>query len=174
MNRIPSRIEAGDATRPRILFVCTGNVFRSLTAEHALRASLGANSPVSVSSAGTADYECVPHPFVSRYLLAKGYDVRQHRRRTLTAVMLEGATVIAMSTDHRAVLADRFRCSSVLLFTEACGLAPEPLPDLDEAVPDFETNPAGSEAHIRMIIDRIIDLTPALAKRYVQRNTHRR
>jgi len=153
-------------TRPRILFVCTGNVFRSLTAERALRASLGPSSHVTVSSAGTADIPCVVHPYVSKYLLAKGLDVRQHRRRTLTPTMLEGCTVIAMSTEHRTALTERFQFSNAMLFTEACGLAPEPLPDLDEAVPDYETNRLGSETHIRTIVDRILELTPMLARRY--------
>ena len=155
-----------DTTDARILFVCTGNVFRSLTAERALRASLGLSSHLTVASAGTADIPCVVHPFVSEYLLAKGFDVRQHRRRTLTATMLDGSTVIAMSTEHLSALAERFDFHDAVLFTEACGLAPEPLPDLDEAVPDYETNRVGTEAHLRKIIDRIFELTPALAKRY--------
>ena len=80
--------------------------------------------------------------------------------------MLEDCTVIAMSTEHRVVLAERFHFSDALLFTEACGLAPEPLPDVDEAVPDYETNRTGLEIHVRTIIDRILELTPMLAKRY--------
>jgi hypothetical protein len=32
-------------------------------------------------------------------------------------------------------------------------------------VPDFETNRTASEAYLRMLIDRILALTPALAKR---------
>ena len=149
-----------------VLFVCTGNVFRSLTAERALRAALGPSSRVTVASAGTADYPCVVHPVVSEYLLSKGFDVRNHRRRTLTPAMLEGRTVIAMSTDHLADLAERFRCRDAMLFTEACGLAPAPLLDLVEAVPDYETNQVAAEAHIRTIIDRIVELTPMLARRY--------
>jgi hypothetical protein len=34
-----------------------------------------------------------------------------------------------------------------------------------EAVPDHETNQEAFEAHVRLIIDRIIALTPRLAKR---------
>jgi hypothetical protein len=73
--------------------------------------------------------------------------------------------VIAMSTEHRSVLADHFNYRDVPLFTEACGLASEPLPDVDQAVRDHETNPIAVEAHVRMIIDRIIELTPQLANR---------
>jgi len=122
-----------------------------------------------VTSAGTADEPCAVHPAVSEYLLAKGLDVRKHRRRTLTPAMLEHCAVIAMSIEHRRVLADRFNFNDALLFTEACGLPPEPLPDVDEAVPDYETNLAGVELHIRTIIDRILELTPMLAARYARR-----
>ena len=70
-----------------------------------------------------------------------------------------------MSTEHRSVLAERFNRWGVPLFTEACGLPGEPLPDVNEAIKDFATNPAAAEAHIRMTIDRIIELTPLLASR---------
>jgi len=73
--------------------------------------------------------------------------------------------VIAMSTEHRSVLAERFNLRDVPLFTEACGLAAEPLPDVDEVVRDHKTNPIAVGAHVRMIIDRIIELTPRLANR---------
>ena len=35
-----------------ILFVCTGNIFRSVTAEYALKSRLGAGTSCVVSSAG--------------------------------------------------------------------------------------------------------------------------
>jgi protein-tyrosine phosphatase len=150
----------------RVLFVCTGNIFRSVTAEYALRDVLGAGSDIMVASAGTEDFPHVVKPVVRDYLLARGLDVRQHRRRTLTTQMLqEPGLVIAMSTEHRAVLAERFDRRDVPLFTEACGLLGEPLPDVDDVVTDHETNAVAVEAHVRMTIDRIIELTPRLAER---------
>jgi protein-tyrosine-phosphatase len=150
----------------RVLFVCTGNIFRSLTAEYALRDLLGARSEIVVASAGTEDFPHVVTPSVRDYLITRGLDISRHRRRTLTALMLQDqGPVIAMSTEHRSILAERFGRRDVPLFTEACGLPGEPLPDVAEVVKDHETNPAAVEAHVRMTIDRIIDLTPQLAKR---------
>ena len=150
----------------RVLFVCTGNIFRSLAAEYALRDVLGARSDIIVASAGTQDFPHVVNPYVKDYLLARGLDVSRHCRRTLTAQILqEPGPVIAMSTEHRSVLAERFNRRGVLLFTEACGIPGEPLPDVDEAVRDHKTNPIAVGMHIRMIIDRISELTPQLANR---------
>jgi protein-tyrosine phosphatase len=152
----------------QVLFVCTGNVFRSMTAEYALRRALDGRPDILVSSAGTADMTCEVDARVSAYLRTLGFDISGHRRRTLTAGMLErSATVIAMSTDHREFIAQRFGRHEVPLFTQACGLAPAPVLDLGEAIADADSNLAAAEAYIRTTIDRILELTPQLARRLI-------
>ena len=149
----------------RVLFVCTGNIFRSLAAEYALRDALLPRRDVLVASAGTEDFPHVVTPLVRNYLLVKGLDVRNHARRTLTRAMLcESRLVVAMSTDHRSFLSEQF-AMDVPLFTQACGGAAEALPDIEEVVSDYRTNAPGVEAHVRHTIDRIIALAPAMAKR---------
>jgi protein-tyrosine phosphatase len=149
----------------QVLFVCTGNIFRSLTAEYALRAALPAGSGIIVSSAGTEDFPHVVSPIVSRYLFSRGFDVRGHQRRTLTAAILQQAnTVIAMSTEHQRDLAEQFGRLDIPLFAEACGYPGETLPDVDEAVADHRSNPDAVVAHVHKTIDRIIELTPRLAR----------
>ena len=148
-----------------MLFVCTGNIFRSLTAEHALRHALQARTDIHVSSAGTVDFPHVVRPNVRDYLRSKGFDVGAHRRRTLTQELLEEShLVVAMSTDHRTHIQERFGRSSVL-FLEACGELADPLPDIEEAVLDYRTNPDAVDAHVHATIDRIFLLTPGLAAR---------
>ena len=149
----------------RVLFVCTGNIFRSLTAEFGLRKALQSRADVHVHSAGTDDYPHLVRPNVREYLLSKGFDVSAHRRRTLTRDILDDSRlVIAMSTDHRDFIASRFG-RRVPLFLEACGEAAERLPDIEEVVLDYRTNTAAVDAHVRATIDRILALTPALACR---------
>ena len=144
-----------------IVFVCTGNIFRSLTAEYALRREL--NDLVPVSSAGTDDYPHVVRPNVRDYLLQKGLDVRAHKRRTVTREILASAEmVVAMSTDHQRYLAERFGVQAPV-FLEACGGKCEALPDIEEVVLDYRTNSAAVDAHVRKTIDTIIELTPRLA-----------
>jgi protein-tyrosine phosphatase len=146
-----------------IVFVCTGNIFRSLTAEYALRRELG--DVIPVSSAGTDDYPHVVRPNVRDYLLQKGLDVRAHKRRTVTRDTLAGAElVVAMSTDHQRFLRERFELEAPV-FLEACGGKCEALPDIEEVVLDYRTNSAAVDAHVRKTIDTIIDLTPRLAAR---------
>jgi protein-tyrosine phosphatase len=149
----------------RILFVCTGNIFRSLTAEHGLRRALQGRADIQVSSAGTVDFPYVVRPNVRAYLLAKGFDVSRHQRRTLTeAILQESQLVLAMSTEHRAYMRERFGHSAAL-FLEACGEAADALPDIEEVVLNYRTNPAAVDAHVRATIDRILSLTPKLAVR---------
>jgi protein-tyrosine phosphatase len=149
----------------RILFVCTGNIFRSLTAEYALRHALGDRSGIHVSSAGTVDFPHVVRPNVRDYLLAKGFDVSRHQRRTLSAAILrESHLVIAMSLDHQAYIKSRFSHAAPL-FLEACGGLAEALPDIEEVVHDYESNRAAVDAHVRATIDRIVSLAPRLAAR---------
>lgn len=149
----------------RILFVCTGNIFRSLTAEHGLRHVLKGRSDIHVSSAGTVDYPHVVRPNVRDYLLSKGFDVSRHQRRTLTeAILKDSHLVIAMSTDHRAYIRERFGHGATL-FLEACGELADALPDIEEVVLDYQTNHAAVDAHTRATIDRILALTPRLAAR---------
>jgi protein-tyrosine phosphatase len=155
----------GDRLTQRVLFVCTGNIFRSLTAEHALRHALQGRAGIHVASAGTVDYPHVVRPNVRAYLASKGFDVSRHQRRTLTReILLDSHLVIAMSTDHQLFIRQTFGHAAPL-FLEACGELGDALPDIEEAVLDYRTNPRAVDAHVCATIDRILELTPRLAAR---------
>ena len=147
----------------RVLFVCTGNIFRSLTADFALRALLSHRTDIHVSSAGTDDFPHEVRPRVRNYLLAKGFDVSAHRRRTLTQALVDDSDlVVAMSTDHQDLIRNRF-ARQVPVFLEACGEPAAWLPDIEDVIPGWETNKTAVESHVRATIDRIVALTPRMA-----------
>jgi protein-tyrosine phosphatase len=148
-----------------VLFICTGNIFRSLTAEYAVRVALANMSGVVVSSAGTEDFPHVVWPVVRDHLRARELDVSRHVRRTLTQRILESADLaVAMSTDHQEFVRARFQ-REIPLYTEVCGLPPAPLLDVGEAVPDYADNLQAGYAHMRAMMDRIIELSPSLVAR---------
>jgi protein-tyrosine phosphatase len=149
----------------QVLFVCTGNVFRSLTAEYALRAALHPRPGLLVASAGIDERPQPVPPEIVDYLRQKNFDVSAHRRRTLTRELVDAAhVVIAMSLDHRDFIRVRFG-RHVPVFLECCGHPLEALLDLHEAVSDYRSNQAAALAYLRTTIDRIVELTPLLAGR---------
>ena len=150
----------------KILFVCTGNIFRSVTAEYALRMFLGKDPIITISSAGTMHApEATIRTDVAQYLGEKGLDVSKHRRRTLCERMLsESDIVISMSFDHRDTLKEQFQFESIL-FTEACGGEAKSLPDVDDLFPQDERHGPEAWIHIRQTIDAIVDQSYSMSKR---------
>jgi protein-tyrosine phosphatase len=152
-----------------VLFCCTGNIFRSVTAEYGLRRELQRRKlQVLVSSAGTEDRQQTIRPYVRAHLESHGLDVSPHARRTLTRTLVDSTSlVIAMSVEHQHFIEAHFNYPAPL-FLALCGDAQSgehALPDVDEAVPDYLTNKPAAEAHMRSTIDCIIRVMPRLADR---------
>jgi protein-tyrosine phosphatase len=149
-------------TMPSILFVCTGNIFRSLTAEYALKARLDPRSPLRVSSAGTVAIPQAMHPDVRAYLMQRGVDPSPHQQRRVSAELLRASDlVIAMSTDHQAFLVDTFRYRAPL-FNEVCHGRSEPLLDIWEAIPTWETDLAAARQYAFQVMEYIWASMPCL------------
>jgi protein-tyrosine phosphatase len=147
---------------PSILFVCTGNIFRSLTAEYALKARLGPGSLILVGSAGTVALPQDMHPDVCAYLVQRGMDPSHHRQRKVSAELLRTSDlVIAMSTDHQAFLFDAFQYHAPL-FNEVCHGRSEPLLDVWEAVPTWETDLDAARSHAFRVMEHIWTSMPCL------------
>jgi protein-tyrosine phosphatase len=123
-----------------ILLMCTGNIFRSMTAEYALKAMLDPRLLVRVSSAETVALSQEMHPDVHAYLVQRGVDPSLHRQRRVSAVpLLASDLVIAMSTDHQAFLVNTYTYRAPL-FHDVCHGRSEPLLDVWEAIPTWETD----------------------------------
>lgn len=148
-----------------VLFICTGNVFRSMTADYALRVERTLPDTVTVGSAGIMD---APHgvlDFVSGHLARKHIDVSGHRPRKLTSEMLDGADLaVAMGTDHQNHVASEFG-RTIPLFNQVAFGIDEPMPDVWEVIPDWRNNEASAHAYAWSVMDRIFEGTPSFVER---------
>jgi len=94
----------------RILFVCTGNICRSPTAEGVMRALLkdaGLGAQVEVDSAGTHGYHVgdAPDPRTQEAALRRGYDLSGLRARKVSpADFARFDHVLAMDDGHLHLL----------------------------------------------------------------------
>lgn len=148
-----------------ILFICTGNVFRSVTAEYALKARLGPEMRLLVGSAGIEAKPQPLHPMITDYLRAKGADPSAHVPRKLTQDLLEQVDLaVAMSLDHREFIRERFG-RDVPLFNQVCFEREEPVLDLHEVMPDWASDMNAARGYIQSVVDHIWDAAPALLAR---------
>lgn len=143
-----------------ILFICTGNIFRSMSAEYALKAALGNNPRYAVGSAGI---EAIPQamvPEVVERLARHGIDPSGHRQRLLTGELLELADLpVAMGLDHRDYVQRRFG-REVVLFNQVCFGREEPVLDTWEAVPDWERDRQARQDYIAWVVDYLCSAMP--------------
>jgi protein-tyrosine phosphatase len=97
----------------KILFVCTGNICRSPTAEGVARrwlAMSGLEKEVRVDSAGTQGFHCgeAPDPRSQTAALRRGYDLSRLRaRKVLPKDFAEFDLLLAMDREHFEYLNDR-------------------------------------------------------------------
>ncbi|TLY17000.1 MAG: hypothetical protein E6K69_02925 [Nitrospirae bacterium] len=148
-----------------ILFICTGNVFRSLAAEYALKARLGPDSGYVVASAGIEALPQPVHPLIRNCLLAKGVDPLPHVPRRLTRELLHGADIpVAMGLDHRDFIRKHFH-RDVPLFNQICYQKEEPILDIHEAMPDWPPNREAAREYVVSTIAYIWDAMPTFLAR---------
>ncbi|MGQ0667717.1 MAG: arsenate-mycothiol transferase ArsC [Nitrospiraceae bacterium] len=151
-----------------ILFVCTGNVFRSMVAMYAVRAQIVSQHQYRIESAGIEAKPQTIHPVIRARLLCKGADPSTHIQRTLTEELVERTDlIIAMGQDHRAFIQERFG-RTVPLFNEVSFGRLTPILDLHEALPDWEQDLKQARDYVESVVDQIWDAAPALVARLPQ------
>ena len=153
-------------TTKTILFVCTGNIFRSMVAEYALKAQLNKwSTSYVVESAGTKAGNQMILPLLREQLKQKGIDPRGHRPRQVTEKLLKRADlIIAMSTDHQEFLRREFG-REVPLFSQAVYDKVEPVLDVHEVIPDWEARIPEAREYILSVIEHIWTAMPVLLPR---------
>lgn len=149
-----------------VLFICTGNVFRSMTADYALRHASQLPSHVTVNSAGIID---APHgvlDFVSGHMTRNGIDVSDHQPRKLTQDMLDQTDLaVAMGRDHQEHVAKTFG-RDIPLFNQVAFDLDEPMPDIWEVLPNWRgVDEAKGHAYAWNLMDRIFEGIPMFVER---------
>lgn len=97
----------------RILFVCTGNICRSPTAEAVARSLIrqaGLEGRVAVESAGTHGLHAgeAPDPRTQKAALLRGYDLSKQRARVVEALDFQRFDLLlAMDQGHHEILMRR-------------------------------------------------------------------
>jgi protein-tyrosine phosphatase len=148
-----------------VLFVCTGNIFRSVTAEYALKTRLGVGMSCIVASAGIDVKPQLMHDWVQIQLRQKGSDPTSHVQRQLTKELVEAADlVIAMGRNHQIFIREQFG-RDVPLFNQICLGLDTPILDLHEAIPDWETDFERARTYVSSVIDNIWTTAPAILSR---------
>lgn len=138
----------------KVLFVCSGNVFRSLSAEYLLKQYLKDNkiSGWKISSAGTQKNTDQIDPLILSTLEDLGVqDINHHRRVVNKAIIDENDYIIAMADYHQALLEKDYQTSSKLFNEVATGEATS-IWDINDQVEDYEHHRDQVEEYIESTI----------------------
>lgn len=146
-----------------ILFVCSGNVFRSMSAEYAFKKYLQDNQIMdwNVHSAGiTAE----PQPIDSKTLetLSKfGVDNINHKQTKLNKALLKRYdVVVAMAEYHVDFIVSEMKYKNVILFNELASGKRTSVWDIGDVIEDQYANRTAVEKHIQKTVRHIVKSIP--------------
>ena len=154
----------------RVLFVCTGNICRSPTAEAIFRklvADAGMQDAIFADSAGTHGYHIgePPDPRASAAAARRGYDMSGLRaRRAERADFDRFDLIVAMDRDHFSILSGMTRPSTArklkLMMSYARRFKEQDVPDPYYGGPqDFERVIVMLEDAARGLLDTLAETT---------------
>lgn len=143
-----------------ILFVCTGNIFRSMSAEYAFKQYL-TNNEITNWKVGSAWIIANPqaiNPTTLSSLTSKGINANEHQQRKLSKELLEQYDVIvAMAENHRDFIISHFGHRPVLLFNELAIELASSVTDIEDDIVDYQHHPKAVEEKIQTTVDYIFD-----------------
>jgi len=155
-----------------ILFVCTGNIFRSLSAERTLQKYLNDNKidNYKVISAGTVAKKEPIDPKTKEILMSIGIDASNHKQKKLSKDLLEKCdVVIAMADYHVNFMKKEFDFHNAILFNELAIGKKENVDDINDVNDDLKNNRKKTEDHIKWTIDYINKNIPRVFERIEER-----
>jgi len=154
-----------------ILFVCTGNVFRSMSAQYCLKQYLKKRgiTDFQVTSAGI---EANPQQVSAKTLEtlnALGISSIHHRQQKLSKKLLtQNDIVIAMAENHVRFMRDKFGYTSAVLFNELAVGEHTSVLDICDEVKD-QSDVKAVEAKINRTVREIHAKTPCLYEQLCNR-----
>jgi len=102
----------------KVLFVCTQNVFRSLSAHHLMHKYVKDNNinGYEIDSCGTIAYDWEsPYQHTLNLLKEKGVSIKNHKNKKITKEMCnESNFIICMTNDHKDFITKNFKVESYL------------------------------------------------------------
>jgi diadenosine tetraphosphate (Ap4A) HIT family hydrolase/protein-tyrosine-phosphatase len=155
-----------------ILFVCTGNVFRSMSAEKLFKKHLDTlgESDWVVSSAGIVAHPQDPHPYTLKTLHTCGVTSFSHKQQRLTKKHLESFdVVVAMAQNHVDCIKEQLDHSHVLLFNDLAFGKRTSIPDIEDVVLDYATNKAAVNRFVAKIVSYIAKHIPRVYEKANER-----
>ncbi|AHB41402.1 TPA: low molecular weight phosphatase family protein [Patescibacteria group bacterium] len=152
-----------------ILFVCKGNIFRSMSAEYLTKKHLEkiGMEAINVSSAGTEANPQAAHPTTVNRLKHYHCDPNNHTQRKISKeILAQQDLIICMGNNHREVIEDMgFDC---LLFNEIAFDISTDVPDIEEFLAPGYTEQQKSD-YIIKTINYIHNAIPHLIDHIIQK-----
>lgn len=154
-----------------ILFVCTGNVFRSPSAAFAFKSFLRQKGIKGwkVSSAGLKPESSVD-PRVRKLWIKYGVREAGFQTQKVTQHLVKTHDiVVAMAQNHYDFLKNQMNHESVFLFNELAHSQFKSVWDVEDSVRDYRTNRAAVERYLTKTVGYIFKSTPALLEQAMER-----
>jgi protein-tyrosine-phosphatase len=129
--------------KKKILFVCSGNVFRSMSAKYCFEDFLNRKKikNVVVDSAGISVTSKKSQKIaleVKKLLLEKGIDVSKHISKNVSTVDLKSYDlIVSMGYNHKKYLLEKYGVTSIL-FNKVCYGVNYPVYDNNEILKDYK------------------------------------
>ena len=137
----------------KLLFVCTGNVTRSMSAEYILKKLLVERnrSDIEVSSAGTEGGYDSPWHYTLDALAKKGISVGRHKSQPLPKTLMDAQDVIVCMSQHHKDFVKKYTDTPTFLYNELV-LGRET--DLED---DVETDEIGASKTLEEFLYDLVD-----------------
>jgi len=150
----------------KILFVCTANVFRSLSAEFFFNYYTKKHEVDSflADSAGTFEKTADLDPRVTEIIQSYGVDASKHEPKELSKSLIEDSdVVIAMAKSHQKFIKKKFGVS-VPLYNEIAFGQKKSVDDVEDVMLEEECTTEAVIDFMKNTISYINDSTPELVK----------